>query len=287
MLQWQKEGGGKVERFALKLQFPFQGYSWHIPMLWTSGREVGFDVLVPLDAAAVRAVRARYQAREEELQDDPLARSQFEQEVLPQLPWPQGGSIQLEKAAACHRGGLALPEDPDNEDTARLREAYPLLCGGAFVYECHQGTWERPAQTGETVAFCVHRAAEEAVLAQPFFLPCRTVRFLHPKTGRRHTLTITGEEEQRFPWDKGLARRVWTYTVTPPLGQGESLSIQEAHRSGGGAVGFAVENAAEAAVFVSEPYDPASPLRQWEFFLDRLRFPEPPPLWVRTKLEAP
>ena len=275
-----------MERFALKLQFPLQGHSWHIPALWTAGREVGFDVIVPLDAAAVRAVRARYQAWENEAADDPLARSRFEREALPRLPWPRGVSIRLAGAETGQRGGLALPEEPGNEDTARLRGAYPSLCGGAFAYGCHQGTLRRSLQKGGAAAFCVRREAEEAILAQPFALPCRAVGFRHPKTGEEHTLTVTGEEERRFPWDKGLARRVWTYALTPPLGKGESLSIHEAHRDGGGALGFAVEDAAAAALFASVPYDPADPPRQWEFFLDRLHLPAPPPLWVKAKLPA-
>lgn len=269
-----------MARFALDLQFSLGEYHWYLPELRSDGNWVEFDVFAPLDAQQVQRARELFAEREQALPDDPLARALFEKEALPQLPWPQGVTVQLAGNPTDSHGSLAAAGWPQEADAVRLRQRWPRLCGKAFYYACHRGKLLRPVTAGKPLVFLVRETENSVVLAKPFSLSDEAPHFCHPLTGISHTLELRGTRELFFPGDRGMARRMWTYAVTPPLEPGASLSIREAHRQGGGAIGYSISEPGVDGAFFSEPYPPAQPLEPWRFFFDRLRLSAPPPLQV-------
>lgn len=273
-----------MERLALGMEFDFAGFHWYLPELELEGAQASFSVIAPLDARRVKSVRERFQEREQAVPEDPLARALFEKELLPQLPWPRDIEVQLEQSRLSARTGLLVADGAADGEAALLRRRWPQLCPGAFAYERYQ--WEplAPLRPGGTAAFTVRQAEKSIVLALSFSLPGKAPCFCHPLTGVTHTLDIRRGQTIFAPWDKGLARGLWLYGVTPPLGPGESLSIHEAHRQGGGAVGYSVREPGVTGAFSSVPYDQARPPENWEFFLERLYLPVPPPLQLTVLL---
>lgn len=245
---WDRPRGKAGTKQVLNWSFNHLGKKRIIPCIYRFSKGIVFDIITPLEEDELKAfVKKAEEINEEELSEN--QRRQLEQEhpyrqvSLAEI-WINGEWVQegFESTSS-----ISMPFLRSDETLMPLSKVYrsSLKDGACFACQRIRVSYPREAtgiqklkrrERGDKINSLKLVTREENIfypLEQQFELSeakshCE-IKFLHPTTGKEHTLYFQREENFEVPRVPTKEERFYVttavYEITPPLGEGEHLEF--------------------------------------------------------------